>query len=114
MADHRASDQEQIEKTRNTARYFVENRQISWVLLVLTMIWGIVAYIDMPKRKDPEIPVRVASAVTPWPGTKAELVEQLVTRQVESTIAESTAIHPPDPNSYGIKSLTCRGFPSSR
>ena len=109
MTDEKARDQDQIAKTRNTARYFVENRQISWVLLVLTVIWGIVAFIDMPKRKDPDIPVRVASAVTPWPGTKANLVEQLVTRQVESTIAESTTIHPPDPNSYGIKSLTLPG-----
>ena len=109
MALQQETDQNAIAKTRNTARYFVENRQVAWVVLVLTMIWGIVAYIDMPKRKDPEIPVRVASAVTPWPGSNAELVEQLVTRAVETTIAESTEIHPPDPNSYGIKSLTLPG-----
>ena len=99
MSLQQETDQNAIAKTRNTARYFVENRQVAWVVLVLTMIWGIVAYIDMPKRKDPEIPVRVASAITPWPGTRAELVEQLVTRAVETTIAESTKIHPPDPNS---------------
>lgn len=102
-------DAEQVRSTRNTARYFVENRQISWVVLILTMLWGIVAYMDMPKRKDPEIPVRMASAVTPWPGTKASLVEQLVTRAVETTIAESTTIHSPDPNTFGIKSLTLPG-----
>ena len=37
----------------------------------------------MPKRKDPDIPVRIALAVCPWPGIPADKVEELVTRKIE-------------------------------
>ena len=97
------------ETTHNTARFFVENRHISWVLLATVLTWGLYGYKNMPKRKDPEIPVRVASAVTPWPGTSAEEIEQLVTRQVETAAAQSSVIHPSGAGDFGIKSLTLPG-----
>ncbi len=102
-------DDQLIENTCNTARFFTENRQLSWVLLIVVIIFGFYSYAEIPKRKDPEVPVRVASVVTPWPGTNAETIEQLVTRQIEETIAESSAIHPSQATSYGIKSLTLPG-----
>jgi multidrug efflux pump subunit AcrB len=89
---HGKSDREMVEKTRNTARYFTENRHISWVLLLFTIGWGIFAYLDMPKRKDPDIPVRVAVALASWPGASAERVEELVTTRIEETIAESSQV----------------------
>ncbi len=93
----------------NVARYFTEHRQISWVLLAVVVLWGVYGYLAMPKRKDPEIPVRVATVITPWPGTDAGKIEQLVTRNVESTVAENAAVHGADPTTYGIKSLTLPG-----
>ncbi|HEX8618245.1 MAG TPA: hypothetical protein VF911_11720, partial [Thermoanaerobaculia bacterium] len=63
-----------IEKTHNTARVFTEQRHISWVLLVAVVLWGVYGYLNMPKRKDPEVPVRLAVALTPWPGVSAEKV----------------------------------------
>jgi hypothetical protein len=105
-------ERELLEKektTHNTARFFVENRHISWVLLVTVITWGIFGYRNMPKLKDPVIPVRVASAVTPWPGTSAEEIEQLVTRQVEAAAAQSSVIHPAGASDFGIKSLTLPG-----
>jgi multidrug efflux pump len=53
------------------ARFFVENRHVAWVLLVGVVAWGIWAYDTMPKRKDPDIPVRQVAVVTPWPGQSA-------------------------------------------
>jgi multidrug efflux pump subunit AcrB len=104
-----ASDAELIQRTHNTTRFFTENRPISWILLVAVIIWGIYGYLNMPKRKDPEIPVRVAVAITPWPGVSAEKIEQLVTRKIEATIAENATVHPPGPGDYGIKSVTLPG-----
>src|SRR5262252_5128010 len=49
------------------ARFFVEDRHVSWVLLVGVIGWGMWAYGAMPKRKDPDIPVRQVAVVTPWP-----------------------------------------------
>ena len=98
-----------LEEKHNIARFFTEHRQISWVLLALVVLWGVYGYIQMPKSKDPTIPVRVASAITPWPGTDARKVEQLVTRNVESTITENATVHGADPTTYGVKSLTLPG-----
>ena len=46
----------------------------------------------MPQRKDPDIPVRVAVALTPWPGASAEKIENLITRKLESKIAENSKV----------------------
>ena len=77
------SDEDHIEKTKNTARFFVEHRHISWILFFTVILWGIYGYLEMPKRKDPNIPGRVAVVLCPWPGAGAEKVEQLLTRRIE-------------------------------
>ena len=39
------NDEQMIEKTRNTARFFTEQRHISWVLLIGVVLWGIYGYV---------------------------------------------------------------------
>jgi len=78
--------------SRNVARFFVNNRQIAWVALFATLAWGVFGYMNMPKRKDPDIPVRIALAITPWPGISADKVEQLVTRKVEQAITGNSKV----------------------
>ncbi len=89
---HHRSDEEIVAHTHNTARFCVENPQISWVLLIGTIAWGIYGYVNMPQRKDPDIPARQALVATSWPGASAEKVEQLVTRTVEETVASNSNI----------------------
>src|SRR5262249_8728229 len=86
------SDHEHVAKTKNSARFFSENRHVTWVLLLFTILWGVYGYITMPKRKDPDIPVRVAAAVLTWPGASAENVEDRVRRVVEQKLAENSKI----------------------
>ncbi len=80
---------EQVEGTRNVSRFFVEHPQIAWVLLIATTLWGVFGYVSMPQRKDPDIAVRQAVALVPWPGASAERVEQLVTKKIEARMAEN-------------------------
>ncbi len=89
---HGKSDQELIKGKHNTARFFVETRQVAWVLLILTCLWGVYGYISMPQRKDPEVQVRTAVALVPWPGSSAEKVEQLVTKKVEEQMAGNSKV----------------------
>src|SRR5262252_201601 len=103
------SDQELIQHTHNTSRFFVEHRQIAWAALVAVIAWGIYGYFSMPQRKDPDIPVRVAVAACQWPGASAQEVEQLITRPIEQTIAENKTIHPAGPGDYGIRSISLPG-----
>jgi multidrug efflux pump subunit AcrB len=76
----------------NPARFFVNNRQIAWVALFAILAWGVYGYLNMPKRKDPDIPVRSAVAICPWPGIPSEKVEQLVTRKIEQAIAGNSKV----------------------
>jgi multidrug efflux pump subunit AcrB len=104
------TDNELIASTHNTARFFTEHRQISLVALVAVFIWGWYGYVHMPKRKDPDIPVRVAVAICSWPGVNAQQVEQLVTRPIEEIIAQNKNIHPATDADFGIKSTSLPGL----
>lgn len=81
-----------LDQMNNTARYFVENRQVSWAVLLGIAVWGIWGYAKMPQRKDPEFPVHETLAIVQWPGQPAGRVEQLVTKQVEEAIAQNSHI----------------------
>jgi multidrug efflux pump subunit AcrB len=91
MSDHH-SDQDLIARTHNTARFFTETRHVSWVLLIGTLLWGVYGYTQMPQRKDPDIPIRQALALCPWPGASAEKIEQLITRRMEEKVAENVRV----------------------
>jgi len=88
-ADH---SYRKLDQTKNTARYFVEKRQVSWVVLLGVVAWGVFGYFSMPKRKDPEIPVRETFAIARWPGMPAERVEELVTKPVEQAMAKNSKV----------------------
>ena len=110
MATHHKSDAEIIATTHNTARFFTEHRQVALILLIATFLWGWYGYHNMPKRKDPDIPVRVASAQCQWPGATTEQVEQLITRPIEQAVAQNTTIRPPSPSNFGIRSMSFPGL----
>ncbi|HEY6298651.1 MAG TPA: efflux RND transporter permease subunit, partial [Candidatus Binatus sp.] len=103
-------DNEIVATTHNTARFFTENRQISWVALLVVIAWGIYGYDKMPKRKDPDIPVKEAQVITAWPGVSADRVEQLVTRKIEEKLAEVSEVRAPSAEEYSIKSVTFDGM----
>lgn len=89
---HGRSDDDLVRDTHNTARFFVENRHIAWVLLLTTCVAGVFAYARMPKAKDPILPTIYAAAVCPWPGVPADRIEQLITRRLEERIAENARV----------------------
>jgi multidrug efflux pump subunit AcrB len=103
------SDADLIAHVHNTSRYFVEKRPVAWAALLVTVLWGVYGYLSMPQRKDPDIPVRVAVAACQWPGATAQQVEQLITRPIEQTIASNKTIHPPQPDMFGIQSISLPG-----
>ncbi|HMJ63646.1 MAG TPA: efflux RND transporter permease subunit [Bryobacteraceae bacterium] len=77
------------QNSRNLARFFTEQRQVAWVCLGVALLWGLYGLVHMPQRKDPDVPVRQAMILVPWQGTKAEEVEQLVTKKVEQAVAQN-------------------------
>jgi multidrug efflux pump subunit AcrB len=110
MAHVHKSDAEYVATTHNVARFFTEHRQVALILLLATFVWGWFGYHNMPKRKDPNIPVRVAAAQCPWPGATAEQIEQLVTRPIEQAVAQNSTIKPTSASDFGIRSLSFPGL----
>src|ERR1700759_613102 len=84
-----AQNEQSTNKKQNLARFFLEQRHVAWVALGVALLWGIYGVLNMPQRKDPDIPVRQAMIIVPWQGTSAEQVEQLVTRKIEQAIASN-------------------------
>jgi multidrug efflux pump subunit AcrB len=81
-----------LDRQKNTARYFVEKRQVAWAVLLGVLAWGVYGYLNMPQRKDPEIPIRETLVVAQWPGMPPGRVEQLVTKPVEECVARNAKV----------------------
>jgi hypothetical protein len=47
---HGKSDNEIIQGKRNISRFFVEQRHITWVMLIAICVWGVYSYRSMPQR----------------------------------------------------------------
>lgn len=76
----------------NISQFFVSKRPIAWTAMISVLAWGIYAYVEMPQRQDPIIPVVTGVVLTPYPGAEAEKVEQEVTRKIERKVAENPAV----------------------
>src|SRR6187399_616453 len=78
--------------TMNISQLFVTRRPIAWTAMIAVLVWGVYAYMMMPQRQDPIIPVVTGVILTPYPGAEAEKVEQEVTRKIERKVAENPAV----------------------
>ncbi len=87
----------------------MEIPQLAWAALVGVIVWGAYGYFQMPQRKDPDIPVRVAVVSCQWPGAAAQQVEQLITRPIEETVAQNKTIRQGTADAYGIRSISLPG-----
>ncbi|MBI1312631.1 AcrB/AcrD/AcrF family protein [bacterium] len=67
----------------NLAAFAIRYRPIVLTLVTLLMLWGVVSYLTMPRREDPEYTVRTCAVSTSWPGAPATKVEELITRPIE-------------------------------
>jgi multidrug efflux pump subunit AcrB len=76
----------------NISQLFVVKRPIAWTAMISVLAWGVYAYLMMPQRQDPIIPVVTGVILTPYPGAEAEKVEQEVTRKIERKVAENPAV----------------------
>lgn len=67
---------------------FYRNRQLLLLTLVLLVVWGLSAFLTLPRLEDPEIVQRFARVTTFLPGATPERVETLVTEKIEDRLFE--------------------------
>jgi hypothetical protein len=91
------------------AQFFVEYREVSWMLLVVILAWGVLVYGKLGQQEDPSFPHREAMLVTIFPGATASKVEELVTKPVERKISELQSIEEIKAESRpGVSALTIK------
>ena len=70
----------------NLPAFALRNRSIMMAAVVLLMGWGVLSYLGMPRREDPEYIVRTAQVLTTWVGAPTQKIEELVTYPLEKEI----------------------------
>ena len=76
----------------NLAAFAIRYRPIVITLVLLLMAWGVVSYLTMPRREDPEYTVRTCAVSTSWPGAPATKVEELITKPIEEACDRIDAV----------------------
>ena len=62
----------------------VRNDRVVFTAMLLVLVGGIVAYLNIGRLEDPEFTIKEALIVTPYPGASAEEVAQEVTNPIEN------------------------------
>jgi len=72
----------------NPAAFSIQNRLISFIVIVGALVGGWIAYQTMPRFEDPEFTIRQAEIVTQYPGASPLEVANEVTEALESAIQQ--------------------------
>ena len=67
----------------------VNNPVFANMLMILIIIFGLYAWITLPRELTPEIALQTATITTLYPGASPEEVEKLVTAPIEDSIEEN-------------------------
>src|SRR5262245_6799216 len=67
----------------NPGVFSVRNSRVVFVAMVLAVVGGVVAYLQMGRLEDPEFTIKEALIITPYPGASAEEVAKEVTNPIE-------------------------------
>lgn len=66
----------------------VRHHAVVYTLTALVVLYGTIAWLDLPKQQDPGFTIRAAVITTRFPGASPLRVEQLVTDRIEQAIQE--------------------------
>jgi multidrug efflux pump subunit AcrB len=70
----------------NVGEYSVRNKVVSWLLVVIMVGGGILAFNSMGKLEDPPFTIKMAKILTPYPGATAQEVQDELTYHLEDAI----------------------------
>ena len=88
------------------SKWAFQNRNLIYFLVAVLLLGGAYSSYEMSKLEDPEIKVKLAMVVTPYPGASAHQVELEVTDVLEKSIRSMGHIDNVESYSYNDLSLT--------
>lgn len=72
----------------NLTKIAIENSRVTYMLLAVIVILGLVGYGNLSRDSMPPFTIRVCSVVTNFPGASPERVEELITDKIEKVAQE--------------------------
>jgi multidrug efflux pump subunit AcrB len=88
---------------QDIAAYFIKNKVISWMLTLIFLIGGSMAFFGLGQLEDPEFTIKDAMVVTSYPGATPLQVEEEVTYPLEKAIQQLTYVDE-------VNSISSRGL----
>jgi len=73
----------------NLSRWAIQHDSFTRFIVVLLMLAGVAAYLNLGQKEDPEFTFRIMVIRTIWPGATATEMEQQVTDRIEEKLAET-------------------------
>ncbi|MFW2373735.1 MAG: efflux RND transporter permease subunit [Gammaproteobacteria bacterium] len=72
----------------NIAEFSIRNKLISWLITLIFLVGGILAYTSLSRLEDPEFTIKDAVIVTQYPGASPQQVEEEVTYPLENALQQ--------------------------
>lgn len=72
----------------NPAEYAIKHKTISWMVIVIFLVGGTLAYQSLGRLEDPAFTIKDAMIITQYPGASPEQVEEEVTYPIENAIQQ--------------------------
>ncbi|NQZ51752.1 MAG: efflux RND transporter permease subunit, partial [Moritella sp.] len=88
---------------QDIAAYFIKNKVISWMLTLIFLIGGTMAFFGLGRLEDPAFTIKDAMVVTSYPGATPLQVEEEVTYPLEKAIQQLTYVDE-------VNSISSRGL----
>ena len=76
----------------NIGEYSVENKVVSWLIIVIMLGGGFYAFNSMGKLEDPAFTIKSAKIITQYPGATAQEVQEELTYHLEDAIQKMPQI----------------------
>ncbi|MEM0926902.1 MAG: efflux RND transporter permease subunit, partial [Planctomycetota bacterium] len=70
----------------NLSSIAMKYRPVVFTFVGLMTVWGVITFLTMPRREDPEFTIRTCVVSTEWQGTPATKVEELITDKIEEQL----------------------------
>lgn len=71
---------------KQISKFFLKNKALSWLILAIVLLGGVIAYVNMGKLEDAPFTIKQALVTTSYPGASPMEVQQQVTDVLEESI----------------------------
>ncbi len=70
------------------SKFFLENKALSWLVIIFIIIIGAFGFLKMPQQYNPEVTLPAFTVQTEFAGATAQEVQEFVTNEIEEKLAE--------------------------